>query len=164
MKWPRKSWPRKPRKSLHIFRRLLPLPWDWAVLRKVPPLRSSVKVSALLEQNKKSRTTKNNTKAKRHNRGTCFFSSRPRKMQKSDGFYRFFETRIILTGIFTEKNARIAFPLGFYSETPRENTRATDSGSEHALTGTEEKIYRTHTPPLSREYIGPIQTSCLGNN
>ena len=58
-----------------------------------------------------------------------------REMQKSIGFYRFFETRIILTGKFTEKNARIAFPLGFHSETPRGDTRATDSGSEMALAG-----------------------------
>ena len=56
-------------------------------------------------------------------------------MQKSIGFYRFFELRIILTGIFTEKNERIAFPLGFHRELPPGDTPATDSGSELPLTG-----------------------------
>ena len=72
-------------------------------------------------------------------------------MQKSIGFYRFFEPRIILTGKFTEKNERIAFPLGFYSETPRDPTRATDSGPGDAITGTEEKLYRTLTDKLFME-------------
>ena len=72
-------------------------------------------------------------------------------MQKSIGFYRFFEPRIILTGKFTEKNERIAFPLGFYSETCPGHTPATDSGPREPHTGTEEKIYRTHTDKLFRE-------------
>jgi len=54
VKWPSQIVPRKPTKSLHIFRRLLPLPWDWAVLRKVPSLRLSVQVSALQEKNRKA--------------------------------------------------------------------------------------------------------------
>ena len=73
------------------------------------------------------------------------------KPQKKHGFYAILEPRIILTGKFTVKNERIAFPLGFYSETCPGHTRATDSGSERALTGTEEKIYRTHTDKLFRE-------------
>ena len=53
-------------RRLHIFRRLLPLPWDWAVLRKVPSLRLSVKVSALQEQHQKSAHRKNHVVLERH--------------------------------------------------------------------------------------------------
>ena len=60
VKWPRKSLPQKPRKSLHVFRRLLPLPWDWAVLRTVPSLRLSVKVSALQEKKKQKSAHRKN--------------------------------------------------------------------------------------------------------